>query len=107
MATTSITDALAAYANVAKSVTTGKPAQADDSAAAPGTDFASLLKDGAKAAIDAGKKSEELSKQAIAGKADIRDVVAAVNNAELTLQTVVAVRDKVISAYNDILHMAI
>jgi flagellar hook-basal body complex protein FliE len=72
-----------------------------------GTDFASLLRDGAKAAIDAGKNSEELSKQALTGKADVRDVVAAVNNAEVTLQTVIAVRDKVVSAYNEILHLAI
>ncbi len=48
-----------------------------------------------------------MSKQALSGKADVRDVVAAVNNAELTLQTVVAVRDKVVSAYNEILHMPI
>jgi flagellar hook-basal body complex protein FliE len=70
-------------------------------------DFASLLKDGAEIAIDASNKSEELSKQAIAGKADLREVIAAVSNAELTLDTVVAVRDKVISAYNDILKMPI
>lgn len=105
MAITNITDVIAAYTNAAKSAT-GETKSAEDTAAV-GSDFASLLKDGAKAAIEAGKKSEELSKQAIAGKADVRDVVAAVNNAELTLQTVVAVRDKVISAYNDIIRMPI
>ena len=105
MALTSITDAIAAYSNAARSVTGGS--ETAEGPAAAGGDFASLLKDGAKAAIEAGKKSEELSKQAIAGKADVRDVVAAVNNAELTLQTVVAVRDKVISAYSDILKMPI
>ncbi len=106
MALTSITDAIAAYSNAAKSVTGGASPTEEDTAA-PGTDFASLLRDGAKAAIDASKNSEEMSKQALAGKADVRDVVAAVNNAELTLQTVIAVRDKVISAYNEILHMSI
>jgi flagellar hook-basal body complex protein FliE len=105
MALTSITDAIAAYTNAAKSATGG--ASPTDESAATGSDFASLLRDGAKAAIDASKNSEEMSKQALAGKADVRDVVAAVNNAELTLQTVVAVRDKVISAYNEILHMSI
>ena len=35
----------------------------------------------------------------VAGQADIVDVVNAVNTAEITLDTVVAVRDKVISAY--------
>ncbi len=104
MAISSITDAIAAYTNAAKAAQ-GEGTPVADSAG--GSDFASMLKDGAKAAIDAGKKSEEMSQQAIAGKADVRDVVAAVNNAELTLQTVVAVRDKVISAYNDIIRMPI
>ena len=35
------------------------------------------------------------------------DVVTAVAEAEATLQTVVAVRDKVIAAYNDIIKMPI
>jgi flagellar hook-basal body complex protein FliE len=43
----------------------------------------------------------------LAGKADIVDVVNAVNQAELTLDTVVAVRDKVVSAYQSILNMPI
>jgi flagellar hook-basal body complex protein FliE len=105
VAITSIADAIAAYANVARTVT-GRAAEAEPPAAG-GPDFASLLRDGAKAAIETGRKSEELSQQAIAGKADLRDVVAAVNNAELTLQTVVAVRDKVIAAYQSILQMPI
>lgn len=108
MAITSITDAIAAYSNAAKSVTGGGGSSSSDEASAgQGTDFASLLRDGAKAAIDAGKHSEEMSKQGLAGKADVRDVVAAVNNAEVTLQTVIAVRDKVVSAYNEILHLSI
>lgn len=107
MALTSITDAIQAYTSAAKSVGSSAAAQDDDGVSSSGADFASLLRDGAKSAIDAGRKSEEMSKQGLAGKADVRDVVAAVNNAELTLQTVVAVRDKVISAYNEILHMSI
>jgi flagellar hook-basal body complex protein FliE len=106
MAVTSFNAAIAAYNSAARSFETGTP-KTEPTIGPAGSDFASVLKDGAKAAIDVGKKSEELSKQAIAGKADVRDVVAAVNNAELTLQTVVAVRDKVISAYNDILKMPI
>ena len=106
MALTTFNNAIAAYNNAARSLN-GDSGAKTEQASGSGLDFASLLKDGAKAAIDSGKKSEELSKQAIAGKADVRDVVAAVNNAELTLQTVVAVRDKVINAYTDILKMPI
>ncbi|HVI49876.1 MAG TPA: flagellar hook-basal body complex protein FliE [Candidatus Sulfotelmatobacter sp.] len=105
MAINSIADAISAYSNASKSFGTSTPADAGNDGAV-GSDFASLLKSGTEAAINSGKKSEELSKQAITGKADIPEVVAAVSNAELTLQTVVAVRDKVVSAYNDILKMS-
>jgi flagellar hook-basal body complex protein FliE len=107
MAINSIADAISAYSSAAKSLGSSSQTESADGAGGNiGSDFASLLKDGAKSAIDSGKKSEELSKQAITGKADIPDVVAAVSNAELTLQTVVAVRDKVVSAYNDVLKMS-
>ena len=105
MATTSISDAIAAYANVAKSAS-GKGG-ATDEIKSDGNDFASMLENGIKTAVDADKKSEEMSKSGISGKADVRDVVAAVTNAEMTLQTVVAVRDKVVTAYNEILRMPI
>ena len=42
---------------------------------------------------------------AAVGKADLNDVVQAVTNAEVTLQTVTAVRDKVLNAYQEILRM--
>ena len=106
MALTTINNAISAYKQAASSFAGGESTKSE-SISGSGSDFASLLKEGVKNAIDSGKKSEELSKQAIAGKADIRDVVAAVNNADLTLQTVVAVRDKVINAYSDILKMPI
>ncbi|MBI5164677.1 MAG: flagellar hook-basal body complex protein FliE [Magnetospirillum sp.] len=79
----------------------------DDAAAAPGSDFASVLKDAAKVAVGSLKEGEQATAAGLTGKADIRDVVAAVNNAELTLETVVAVRDKVINAYNEIMRMPI
>ena len=50
---------------------------------------------------------EVAAAQGAAGQADIVNVVNAVNAAELTLETVVAVRDKVIAAYQDILKMPI
>ncbi len=106
MAITTINSAIQAYTNAAKSFGSSAAGGAGE-AASTGSDFASMLKDGVQSAISAGHKGEEMSKAAIAGKADVREVVAAVNNAELTLQTVVAVRDKVIGAYNDILKMPI
>ena len=53
------------------------------------------------------KTGEQMATQQVAGKANIVDVVNAVNSAELTLDTVVAVRDKVVQAYQSIMNMPI
>jgi flagellar hook-basal body complex protein FliE len=37
----------------------------------------------------------------------VQDVVQALSNAEVTMQAVVEVRDKVVAAYNDIMHMSV
>ena len=107
---TNITNAISAYRNAAnpmaqlEKVGAGNEA---DNAVDTGTDFASVLKDATKMAIGTAKGAEQSSLAAVAGKADIREVVAAVANAEMTLETVVNVRDKVINAYNEILRMPI
>jgi len=44
---------------------------------------------------------------AIQGKGDLVDVVTAVQAAEVSLETVVAIRDKVIAAYQEIMRMPI
>jgi len=51
--------------------------------------------------------AEAVEMQALTGKVDLTDLVTAVSNAELTLSTVVTVRDRVINAYQDILRMSI
>ena len=72
-----------------------------------GSDFLSLLKTSAGGAIDSLKAGESASAAAIAGNASLPEVVSAVNAAEMTLQTVVAVRDKLVGAYQDLMRMAI
>ncbi len=98
-----ISSALNAYNKMADAV--GKPGM--EARETPGKSFADMLGDVAKDAKAGGIAAEKLSMQAVAGKADINDVVTAVANAEVTLQTVVAVRDKVIAAYQDIIRMPI
>lgn len=70
-------------------------------------DFSSFVKEAAVDAVDTLRQGETLSKEGIAGKADLNDVVAAVNDAELTLQTVTTLRDKIVQAYQEILRMPI
>jgi flagellar hook-basal body complex protein FliE len=66
-----------------------------------------MVKNFAESAVEVGKRSEVQSAAAAAGKADLNSVVVAVTEAELTLNTVVAVRDKVLEAYREILRMPI
>lgn len=69
--------------------------------------FVDMVKDVAKQSIEAGRESEKMTASAVAGEADLTDVVMAVSNAEMTLQTVVTVRDRVLAAYQEILRMPI
>ena len=85
----------------------GAPDAGDTTAPAGATDFGSMLKKFAEDAIATGKTSEKQSIAAAAGKADINQVVEAVAEAELTLNAVTAVRDKVIQAYQTIIRMPI
>jgi flagellar hook-basal body complex protein FliE len=72
-----------------------------------GPSFGSMVKEAVQSAIATQKHSAEVSDAAVKGKANMTDVVLAVNNAETTLQSVIAVRDKVVSAYQEIMRMPI
>ena len=84
--------------------------QAAATAAQPGAnggDFAKMLSDALGAATQAVGASEAGAAQAAMGKADVTELVAATTNAEVALETVVALRDRVIGAYQDIIRMPI
>jgi flagellar hook-basal body complex protein FliE len=72
-----------------------------------GSPFADLVKSAIKEAVKIGEKQEAISIAAINGRADMNQVVTAIAEAEATLQTVVAVRDKVLEAYKEVLRMPI
>lgn len=80
---------------------------ADAGQAQPAGGFGQMLTEALQSTVDAAKTSEVVSAKAVAGKADVTEVVTAVTNAEMALDTVVAVRDRVISAYQEILRMPI
>ena len=58
-------------------------------------------------AVDTARTAESRATEAIAGHGSLTDVVSAVSRAELALQTTVAIRDKVVAAYQDIMRMPI
>ncbi len=72
-----------------------------------GVTFSDFLQQKATDVLETIKTSEKTSAQAVTGEADLTDVVQAVTSAELTLQTVVAVRDRLIGAYQEIMRMPI
>lgn len=71
------------------------------------TDFSDLLGQSLQSSRDVGYKSEQMSTKAVVNETELHELIGAVSNAELTLNTVVAVRDRVISAYQDIIKMPI
>ena len=100
----SFNSAAGAYAAAAKNTkaNTGLEARPAD-----GGEFSKLVKDAAQSTVASLKAGEAATVQGAAGKADLGQVVTAVSNAEVTLQAAVAVRDKVIQAYMDIIRMPI
>lgn len=74
---------------------------------AGGADFSSMLQRAAERAADTMMKGESQTIQAAAGTADLTEVVMAVSKAEMTLETVVTLRDKVVQAYQEVLRMPI
>ena len=69
--------------------------------------FAQMVSSAMESATTSLKTAENTELAAMTGKVELTDLVTAVADAELSLNTVVAVRDRVISAYNDIIRMAI
>jgi flagellar hook-basal body complex protein FliE len=74
---------------------------------AEGGAFGSLLASALDSVAVPGKKAETQAMAVAGGKADVVDVVTAVAESEAALETLVAVRDRVISAYEDIMRMPI
>jgi len=69
--------------------------------------FAAMVENIVSSAGQNTQASEAASAGLVTGNSDLVDVVTAVNAAEMSLETLVAVRDRVISAYQDILRMPI
>jgi flagellar hook-basal body complex protein FliE len=69
--------------------------------------FGDMVKQALAAVSDAGQKSDTQAKALVNGKGDMVNVVTAVAETETAISAVVAVRDKVIAAYEEIMRMPI
>lgn len=69
--------------------------------------FGKMVQDALDSTYNQTKNAENMMVQQQAGKAELIDAVTAVSSAETSLQSVIAIRDQVISAYQEIMRMPI
>jgi len=106
--------AASAYSNTAKQVTGGGESASSlagsvsgGSGSGGGVSFGAILENAVKSSIDTVKSGEQASAAAVTGKANLLEVTQAIDAAKITLETVVAVRDNVVDAYNKVMQMPI
>jgi flagellar hook-basal body complex protein FliE len=69
--------------------------------------FGQMVKEAIGSVVEAGKKSDAQSQAMASGKANLVDVVTAVTETEVAIESMVSIRDKVIQAYEEIMRMPI
>lgn len=70
-------------------------------------DFGTMVKEALATVAQSGHSADLQMQNAAGGKADVVDIVTAVAESETAIETLVAVRDKVIQAYEEIMRMPI
>jgi flagellar hook-basal body complex protein FliE len=94
-----------AYASLARLTDAAGAAKAADAPAGPS--FGALVKDAVAALNQASRNADAHAQGMAAGKANIVDVVTAVAESEVAIDTLVSVRDRVIQSYEEIMKMPI
>jgi flagellar hook-basal body complex protein FliE len=98
--------AASAYASLARLTQPGGAKSVGETAGGADS-FGAMLKTAMNAVTEAGRNSDMQAQAMAAGKANVVDVVTAVAETETAIDAVVAVRDRVIAAYEEILRMPI
>jgi|SRR5580700_7485620 flagellar hook-basal body complex protein FliE len=97
-----------AYAVVqAQALSLSQAAGAGVADAAQGPGFGDILKGVLNDAVASSRQAEQLTTAQAQGKANLINVVTAISSAETNLQTVMAIRDQVIAAYQQVMQMQI
>jgi flagellar hook-basal body complex protein FliE len=68
-----------------------------------GGGFSDMVTDFMSDTVKSVKKGEEMAAQGAMGKADLQEVILAVSEAEVMMQTLTSLRDKMISAYQEVI----
>lgn len=96
-----------AYAATQGSAATGGLGGLGASSPTQGLDFGKILSSTMNDAVQSSRAAETQMTAQVQGKAQLVDVATALSSAEASLETVMAVRDQVISAYQEIMRMPI
>lgn len=72
-----------------------------------GPSFGAFVENALASIVETGQAADNKAMAMAAGKADLIDVVTAVSETEVAVETLVSVRDKVIQAYEEIFRMPI
>jgi len=96
-----------AYASLAKLTNPTAALNGAIGDAKTGPSFGAMLKEAMGSVVEAGRKSDAQTQAMAAGKANIVDVVTAVAETEVAVETLVSVRDRVVQAYEEIMRMPI
>lgn len=107
MTTIGALDAASAYRRVIGLGNQAPPAAGGAGQAKSDTGFGDLVEGMIADTAGQLRAAESASIRQVAGKGDLIDVVTAIGSAETALDTMVAVRDRVVSAYADIMRMQI
>ena len=99
--------ALNAYASAAQSGSVSQGAGATALGGGGESSFGNALQNVMDGMMEASKNGEAEMASAVSNQGNLVDVVTAVSEAEATVQTVVAIRDKVVTAYQEIMRMPI
>src|SRR4051812_15495254 len=94
-----------AYAAIQSQAANSLGGAEEAAGAATGGGFGDVLKGVMNDAVQASRQAETKITQGVQGKADLVDVVTAISSAETSLETVMAVRDQVISACQEVMRM--
>lgn len=99
--------AAGAYTSVANIVDDLRNAAKSKEPTQDGASFGDIVESVLTNVNKTGAVTEQQAKALADGNADVLDLVTAVAETELAVETLVTVRDRVISAYQDILNMPI
>jgi flagellar hook-basal body complex protein FliE len=98
--------AASAYASIARLANQAQ-SPAGPEKAGGGGDFGGMVREAVGTLVETGKTAEKGAVALAEGKADMVNVVTAMAETEVALETMVSIRDRVISAYEEIMRMPI